>query len=182
MYGYFPENHRDALRPYVKDQRVVDLGAGDCERTRVLSQLHPAALLAVDKEFPYEYPPPDALPFKRLPGAFIDVFKRVRDFRPTVAHLAWPINYPTPGLLNLLRLVPTVIYVGCNTDGSACGTSHLFKYLLNREVKLYMPDRRNTLIVYGCHRKVTRMPLPEERAGMDQRTILDFDPTVPDFL
>ena len=50
-----------------------------------------------------------------------------------------------------------VIYVGSNTSGNSCGTNALFAHFRERDVLAYVPERRNTLIVYGLR-------LPEPRA------------------
>jgi hypothetical protein len=74
-----------------------------------------------------------------------------------VAHLAWPVNHHSPGLLAVLRALPVVVYVGSNTSGNSCGTNALFAHFRERDVLAYVPERRNTLIVYGLR-------LPEPRA------------------
>ena len=169
MYGTFPSNFCKAIAPFIKGQRLVDLGSGDMGRTDVLRLLDPAVILAVDKE--PRGPAPELHPtIIPLQGYFKDVLKTIEVFAPTVAHIAWPINNPMPGLIEILELVPTVVYVGCNTDGSSCGDIPLFKYMLTRALTLYLPEQQNSLIVLGGKLKTPRSPTPEEDAALNQYT------------
>jgi len=109
---------------------------------------------------------------------FKDVGRTIKLLHPDVIHLAWPSNYDT-GMIHLLGTVPVVIYVGKNTDGSACGTPNLFACLRWREVLAYVPRQQNTLIVYGAIRKEPRKALyHEEMAGLDRDKVWEYSSTM----
>ena len=183
MYGSLPRQFAVLLDRRIAGRRVMDLGSGDEERSNRLIERGASAVLCIDKqEHLLPYRPASGLsariaaddpePLTRVTGYFIDphVVVAVRAFGPEVAHLAWPVNYATPGLCELLDLVSTVVYIGSNTTGNACGTPELFEYFRRRELRLYRPDPRNTLIVYGP-RRVVRAPRSlvkyEELAALD---------------
>jgi len=171
MYGHIPRKHQDALRRFVRGARVVDLGCGDMERTWTLLGCDPEAVLAVDSHLPSS---PKAHPRLTLhQGLFNDSLGVIRDFRPTVAHVSWPANYLT-GLVKLLTDIPTVIYVGCNTDGTACGERALFQYMLTRKMVRYLPDRQNTLIVVTKLLDNPRDATYEEKAALDQTEVYPY--------
>jgi hypothetical protein len=68
----------------------------------------------------------------------------------------------------------TLVYLGKNTDGSACGFPGLFEVLARREILAYVPDRPNTLIIYGKFirqpNEPHREPMPEEHAALTSYT------------
>jgi hypothetical protein len=75
--------------------------------------------------------------------------------------MSWPVNWRC-GLGTVADYARKVIYLGKNTDGSMCGAMDLWCRLHKRVIHDYVPDRRNTLIVYG------RSPCcyPEEHAAL----------------
>jgi hypothetical protein len=169
MWGSFPRAFRKAVRPYIKNQRVVDLGCGDCERADILLGMNPEAIVGVDQD------PPCKTSVLTIMGYFDQVFEKVLEFKPTVAHVAWPSNHYSPGLVPLLEMVPTVIYVGSNVGGTACGGSDLWEYVTTRKVLLYLPERRNSLIVYG---PVTgTRALTHEELAAKGSDMVEFDPS-----
>lgn len=177
MYGTLPPAFCKALAPFIKGQRVVDLGCGDMGRTDILRRLDPAVILAVDKDLQATVASPELHPLIiPLKGYFKDVVATVRVFAPTVAHIAWPPNAPMPGLTDILALAPTVIYVGCNTDGSSCGDTPMIKHLLGRKLVLYLPEKQNSLIIVTTPLDRPRKPTPEEAAALDTQAIKPFTP------
>lgn len=172
MYGTFPTAFCKAITPFIKGQRVIDLGCGDMGRTDVLRRLDPAVILAVDKELPQAQGLGPQKGDKVIPiqGYFKDLLPTVGVFAPTVAHVAWPPNDPLFGLMDILDLVPTVIYVGCNFDGSSCGSPALFKYFITRALTLYIPDPQNSLIVLGEKLPNHRAPTSEEDAALNMHS------------
>jgi len=84
-------------------------------------------------------------------------------------------RFPT-GLLQALDRADVVIYLGCNTDHSACGSPELFRQLCGRELLGHVPHRRNTLLIYG--RGTRTGPLTgEEFAGLTG-ALLSFEEAV----
>lgn len=173
-YGRLSEHQKIALRPFVQGKIVHDLGAGSCSLSVELIRLGAASVIAVDKE-----PIHGAESLEKLRVfAFQAYFSDLRDEKPEVAFLSWPANRFDQHLLELVEASETVVYLGSNTDGSACGWPGLFREFLRRERLAYAPERKNTLIVYGKHLPVSRTPRGEEYAGLtswDEGGILRFD-------
>jgi len=158
MYGTFPKAFFPIVKQFVDGKTVVDLGSGDGERAEILRKLG-ATVVMVDKDSCS----PDVVKLR-----FEDMkYQILHQYHHDVIHLAWPSNWRT-GVEDLLYAAPVVIYVGKNTEGSACGTPALFDKFRQREVLAYVPRRQNTLIVYGAIQKNPRNALYlEEAAGMD---------------
>ena len=168
MYGTFPRSFFPIVKQFVDGKTVVDLGSGDGERAEILKHLG-GVVVMVDKE-------PSSPEVVR--ESFKDLGTTIKLLHPDVIHLAWPSNHDT-GVIHLLSMAPVVIYVGKNTDGSACGTPNLFARLRWREVLAYVPRRQNTLIVYGAIRNEPRKGLyHEEAAGLDQDEVWGYGETM----
>lgn len=153
----------EVLRRTVAGRSVWDLGAGRCDlAVQMFTELGAVHVTAVDKvyaEMDYEAPPP---------GITL-IGKQFHEIEPVpiwVAVVSWP-DYPrqTPGLVELLRWAERVVYIGSNFDGTCCGSDELWGHLTRREVLAHVPDRRNSLIVYGGVMVSSRTLLPEEYAA-----------------
>ena len=156
-YGVLSPSQKQQLKHFVQGQRVVDLGAGDLKLANDLLRLGTTQVLAIDKEGMRTRSHRIAL--------FNGRFDQVPDSFPLdLAFVAWPPNWKC-GLERLVRLSKTVVYLGKNTDGTMCGTAELFQDLSRRNVLAYVPDPKNTLIVYGSE-QVVRPPKGEELAGL----------------
>jgi hypothetical protein len=166
-FGRFNDEQRWALFDAVRLQYVVDLGAGSLEHAILMSNMS-ASVTAVDM---------GDLDTRQLVRAWkscpITLAPRTtfKDFVPApharVCLLSWPYSGVLDGLLPLLNQFDRIVVLSKNTDGTACGWPGLYQYLATRELDVYLPDRRNTMMVYGsCH--VVRPPRGEERAGMLQ--------------
>lgn len=156
MNGHLTDAMHAALAPVVAGRAVHDLGAGRGELAIELLTLGAAAVEAVDKE---------SVPANTSRTRYHRAY--FKDYRPEsvdVAFVSWPQNNEgtTHELLPLLERAATIVYLGKNTDGTACGTPSLFQYLAGRALLDYVPDRRNVLAVYGA-------PLGRERAGFELR-------------
>lgn len=170
-FGRLNQAQRKALEAVIKGRLVTDLGAGDCGLSYALLKLGALEVVAVDKE-PIESRKPLRVTYIR--SYFVDYHKDIG-----VAFVAWPPNWMCPGLINLLARAPYVVYLGKNTDGDACGFPKMFEYLLTREVISYVPDKPNTLIVYGPKASV-RAPMGEECAGLlNERIMLLYEEVEP---
>lgn len=157
-FGKLSDDQREAVREHVRDRVVHDLGAGSCELSCELLNLGAKSVVAIDtKEIPFV-----DRRIKRIRTAFECYREPI-----SVAFVSWPINQEDPGLPRLLRGAKKVIYLGKNTDGTMCGWPELFlDVLAKRKVEVYLPERKNTLIIYGAKLRARRKSLlGEESAG-----------------
>lgn len=91
----------------------------------------------------------------------------------STAFVGWPANSSSTGLSFLVRRMPRVIYVGNTFDSTTCGRQDLWAELSLREVLHHVPDRKNSLIVYG-DRIGKRQLLAEEAAAFDQLKVHEY--------
>ena len=177
MFGTFPPAFFDALEPLVAGRRVLDLGAGDGVRAMLLRHLGAAAVLAIDG---------DAVTRRVLSGepgievmaprTFVAACFDALAWGADVAHVAWPWAEHSPALRAILHDAPTVVYVGKNTDGTACGAADMFEDFLGRPVLAHVPTRANTLIAYGPPAPgLRRAPLFEEACALDRARWRAYD-------
>lgn len=171
-YGILTPDMTRAIEAHVKGRVVWDLGAGDLTHSRALLTMGASQVIAVDRAFGKDPKAPGIV----LRGEyFADSARRLGDEKPEVAFLAWPCNWAAPGLDSILDASPVVIYLGCNTGGSSCGTPDLFMGLIRREILAEVRDPRNDLIIYG-RQTGSRDLRPEERAAFSS-DILAWSPT-----
>lgn len=156
-YGNLTIQMRDALAPVVKGRTVYDLGAGDCDHGRTLHNLGGSRVVCLDKEEPPVIP--KGVEF--LHG-YIHQTPIPADL--DVLFLGWPQNYHIPGLVFWMAAAKTVIYLGHNFGGTACGFTAMFEHLLTRRLTLHIPNERNTLLVVEEPLASPRSPTPEEEA------------------
>lgn len=169
-YGAPSVQQLSVVREFVRDRVVHDFGAGDLVLSKMLVALGARRVVAVDKE-----------PMSGSFAAVECVRARFDELLDTlnmveVAFVSWPQNRHDTALLTLLQRAKTCIYLGKNTDGSACGHPELFKHFLKRELLVYKAERRNTLIIYGEGAIDPRKPRGEEMAGLSlyDGPVLDF--------
>lgn len=156
-WGRLSKTQREAVRSLVAGNVVHDFGAGDCELALVLVGLGAEKVVAIDKE---NWPPVSDKRVER-------VHARFSEFKPhvDVAFLSWPANHPDLDLRLAMQAAAVVVYLGRNTDNSACGWPSLFKDLATRELLAHVPEPPNTLTCYGP-RTVVRPWTGEERASI----------------
>jgi len=140
-YGRLSPEQADAVKAHVEGKVVHDLGAGLCELAVEIARLGAKKVIAVDKE---PMPIVDDPRVERRQGYFGCVAADVID----VAFVSWPQNQESIVLLRLLEYAESVVYLGSNTGGNACGWPGLFESFLHRRVAVYVPERPNTLIIY----------------------------------
>ena len=87
--------------------------------------------------------------------------------------MSWIVNWDM-SIVKVLADAEIVIYLGKNTDGSACGYDKMWEHLRSREVLAHVPDRRNTLTVYGP-RVIVRPQTGEEIAFLHDHKVLSFE-------
>lgn len=141
-----------ALGKAIEGRDVHDFGCGVGVFTRALEQLGPKSVVGIDKEHMAM-----ELANKHMRT---DITKFVcADFAEyawdsseafDVGIISWPVNWRNLGLVQLLERCKTIIYIGKNTNSTACGGPELFEYLVTREVVEYIPAFTNVLCVYGA--------------------------------
>ena len=143
------------LAPVIDGRRVCDLGAGAFVLTADLIALGARRVDCVDKSLPRQVPARVQAAAARAGCALGLHEQRFADLGPdvtasaNVALLSWPVNWRLAGLVERLLTVPVVVYLGKNTDGTACGGPDLWTHLAQRPVLAYVPERANVLTVYG---------------------------------
>ncbi len=168
-YSHISVPQWKALQPYIRGQVVHDLGAGDLVNATGLLIRGAKKIIAVEKE-PYKPLNPDI----RFVQSYFHNYKEPID----IAFVAWPINHERNGLTELLIRSRVVIYIGKNTDGAACGSTDMFQHLTSRQVLVYMPEVKNTLIIYGPNPE-DRPLFGEERAALNPEHIWMFNEVEP---
>ena len=173
-YGILSDEQKRYLRTLVKGKVVADLGCGLGHQSRNMARWGAAMVHGVDKEAHADiYRASARLQWHRSYFAFWKVPEGIE-----VALLCWPQNTPLQGILPILAGIPTVVYIGKNTDGTVCGNPGLFQHLATREVVGHIPDKLNTLIHYGPNPRVGSKVYHEEFAGLfPQDDWLPFDPS-----
>lgn len=171
--GFLNSLQRAHVSKVVSNRVVTDLGAGDLFLSKQLLALGANSVIAVDKER-YTKKIPSKITYKQA------LFSKIID-PIDIAFISWPSNYENH-LTPLASHANTIIYLGKNTDGSACGTPSLFQHFLLRSVLIYIPDRANTLIIYGSPLNSPRLPLGEEAAAIFQQDILSYEKAESIFL
>lgn len=143
----------------IKDKRVLDLGAGGLEISRLCAKTA-FSVCAVDCKKPSDLALPKNVSFVQ---AYFDRIKIDAD----VAIVSWPINnHPASiGLIGALTNIKTVIYIGVN-DGrvTMCGTPLLWEYLTTRELDGHLSGVNNVL-VYSDRPRSSKL-LGEEQNGI----------------
>jgi hypothetical protein len=168
MYAHLTPKMRRVLREYAENRLVYDLGAGDCKLAQQVAK-YARSVFAVDPRIPGSLHTDGNIVY--IPWTF-DKFMDGVEPPYEVALVSWPLNNDRAmrTLLPILAQAATVIYIGCNTDGTACGTPDLFRYFARRTLLAEIPNRRNTMLVLGppCEpRQLTR----EEHAGLDDSAV-----------
>lgn len=154
-WGKLYQKQFDALLPHIEDREVWDLGAGDLTLTRSILLLKPKRMVAIDKERM-----PNVSGIETMRSSFDNVLEDSLD----VAFVSWPSNRYDSGLLRLIKAAKTIIYLGTNTGGSACGFKEFFEETSQRELLVDIPGRDSSLVIVGSRRMV-RNPTVEEWIG-----------------
>lgn len=158
-YGRLSDDQTAVLAKRIEDRVVHDLGAGHCALALRLARLGAKKVIAVDKK---PMPTVDDPRVETRQGFYGSVATDTID----VGFVSWPETKESIVLLQLLQHAVSVVYLGKNTDSTACGWPALFKSFLDRKVLAYVPERPNTLIVYGEKLKRPRKPRGEEHAAI----------------
>ena len=173
-FGYFPppvrqrisQEQESALRPYLEGKVVHDLGAGDLTLAQYLvNAMEVFHVFAIDRdENSTDNPKIECITSHFKDYTIIDSI--------SVAVMSWPVNWACSLELRAAES-DVVVYIGKNTDSSACGDPTLWNHLILRQVLLYMPTFKNDLIIYGPETGEREL-LPEEKAALDQNKIYNW--------
>ena len=182
-YGLLTDEMLAFLGPLVRWEHIWDLGAGDLGHAKALFNLGAAHITAIEPHLD-----PDRAKGKAgsyltvVPEYFQDAVpligtRKLGPSPPHLALLAWPVQYFTPGILELLDAAPLVAYLGCNFNGTSCGSASLFDHLRTRELITYIQHPRNSLIVVGKElpHGVRRQPTLEELAAYNPNHVVQVN-------
>jgi hypothetical protein len=175
-FGRLSLKQEAALKPQIAAAIVHDLGAGDLSIASDLLRLGAQQVVAIDKA-PYRKRPPQGI---HTVTCYFENYPAPID----IAFVSWPREHFDIGLLALIRKARIVAYLGCNTDGNACGFPQMWRYLSTRSVLAYVPEEYNSLVIYGSTPQ-RRKYLPEEYAATFQdkmwrfREVHDMADTLP---
>jgi hypothetical protein len=164
-FGHLTITQTNVLTKYVRGKTVIDLGCGDGGHSAVMLNAGARHIIGVDKETtPYLRDVTRFTFYKQYYDAV------ARDLPPShrfdVGFVSWPSNRPLPGLTAILKRCDRVVYLGKNTDSTACGDYALFQHLRSRKLLQYIPDPRNCMIVVGKEYAsgYKRKPVGEEQS------------------
>lgn len=133
---------RATLLDFVKGDTVYELGCGDLSLAKLMATTA-KWVHAADKEFA-RVPALPNLSFYNMPLARLQW-----PIHLDCVVVAWPQTTHVPGLLELVQRAFRVVYIGCNTDGSACGDHALWLHLTKRMLVHEVRDRYNCLHCYS---------------------------------
>lgn len=178
-YWSLTPSQEEILQTEIQGKYLLDLGAGDLSLARWCLEHGAQGVLAIEKDQSKEMTRKQPNGLEIFHGTFLSYLqKNPVTLAQNVALVSWPANRRQEPLNRILAGFPTVIYLGKNTDGTTCGDASLFRELGVREILRYVPDFRNTLVVYGMA-SVDRELFPEEVAAMDVDSIHPYSPEVP---
>ena len=169
-YGHISPEMLPEIAAVVRRKVVWDLGAGDLAHARTMLKLGAREVIAIEKEDTFDSP---YRGIKQIHAYFHEV--DAPDSIDVVL-LSWPCNYSMRGVVRFLERAHTVIYLGSNTSGSACGDPRIWENLVEREVVAYVPTRRNVLLIYSQPPR-TRDLVGEEIAALTGQ-FMDYDDAI----
>jgi hypothetical protein len=138
------DEQRAVLLNFVKNDRVFELGCGDLSLARLMAT-RAKTVFAVDKQRPENLDNlPDNLQF------FCNYYDELRLPEHIDCVVAcWPQTNKSEGFMAAIKRAFRVVYIGCNTDGSACGDYDLWLHLTKRMLYKEVRHERNCLHCYS---------------------------------
>lgn len=172
-YGRPTPIQEGIIEQYVKGKEVHDIFAGALYLSHRMLEMGAKRVHAIDSQLAAK----NNADLRIVQHAVtVEEFLKHRSGRRVTAFISWPDHFVTRGIGLLLARFSKVLYLGCNTGGTRCGSEALWQDLLTREVLEYAPDKKNTLIVYGKKRHFLIRPMMgEEFAAWETRSIVSFD-------
>lgn len=151
-YWRLNEVQKAVLLDFVKGETVWELGCGDLSLASLMAQTA-QWVHAADKEKPSVRPDHGRqIETPSLPNLsfYPQTFKQLRwpEHLDTVV-TCWPVTHKVPGFMEIVQRAFRVVYIGCNTGGSACGEHALWLHLTKRMLVHEVPDQRNCLHCYS---------------------------------
>jgi len=158
VFGTISPEAQAEITRYVQGQAVLDVMAGGGELADQLLSFGAEHVWAVDKEFAA---PKRKSPRLRWTQSYLVDFVREHSAEglPRIGFLSWPVFHTTPGLIDLISRLETVIYLGVNDSFSACGSREFWEHVAHREVLCQVLGDQD-VIVYGAR-------LPHSREDHD---------------
>lgn len=140
------------LLDYVKGDTVYELGCGDLSLARIMATTA-KWVHAADKEMPMarvDHGRQIEVPILPNLSFYPQTFKQLRwpEHLDCVV-VSWPPTHRMPGFMELVQRAFRVVYIGCNTDGSACGDHALWLHLTKRMLVHEVRERHNCLHCYS---------------------------------
>ena len=143
-YAKLTKAQEALLQRVVEGKRVYDIGCGDMELTHVVAR-YAKRVNAIDPNYRFK-PSTKTITFKKLTA---DSACKVWPSELPVVLLSWPLSSYIDGVLPLLKRAETIVYIGKNTDGVACGFVEMWRYLTTRKLVVEIPASHNTMLVYS---------------------------------
>ena len=194
-FGVINNTQSKAVQQAVQGRVVHDLGAGDLAMAHLLVHLGAKKVVAIDRVEsvavralkrggPIEFHHMDHNTYvsMQMMGGIDEGLRKglvssppprfAQPEKPDVVFMSWPYNLPDQGLLLLASMAKTVIYLGQNLGGSACGFPELFQHFVTRELVSHVPSVKNSLIILGGKLDSLREPVMEEVGALDQSVML----------
>ena len=148
------------LAQHVKGRSVLDIGGRTGELAQICKTLGAKSTALLDTH-------PDPVEPMTTHAVNMLSLRAEEAYRLSdVLLLSWPECTPDLGALPpKLGKGKTLIYLGSNHDGTACGSASFWKQIVHNKVLGHVDDRQNTMIVYGLGQPRTTKLLWEEYNG-----------------
>lgn len=140
-WGRLSERQQEFISRTLAGQEVTDLGCGFGSLAIDLLRLGASRVVAIDSLQPRESFP-EGITFVRAD------YNKIQRLPTEIVFLSWPSERGSPPA-ELLVQAPMLVYLGKNTDNVICGDGQLWRHMLSRPVLAYVPDKWNSLLVYG---------------------------------
>lgn len=141
---HLTEEQQAVLLDFVKNDTVFELGCGDLSLARLMAT-RARTVFAIDKQRPDNLKNlPDNLQF------FCNYYDELHlpEFVDCLV-TCWPVTNKCKGFVDAVKRAFRVVYIGCNTDGAACGEHDLWLHLTKRMLYKEVRHERNCLHCYS---------------------------------
>lgn len=179
-YGHVSDVMFHALSFVVQDKEVWDIGAGDLERAKQLLLAGASHVHAVEKGYKVGIKPavvdhttelwlPERLTLYQAYVHEVEVPNKI-----SVVCLFWPVNSRSlDDVLPFLAVSETIIYLGSNRFGTACGSPRLWTFLQSRHVSIEIQDDQNDMLVYVNQPRSEEARMPRDEYFFFENQLID---------